>query len=205
MFPIMWMAISNDSKNAITLTKTSDSCCWVKFYNLEDKKQIFQEKFGEHDYQYIKMKEVQQNANASMFAVPYFDDGKFYIRGFVIDDTALQRAKEQKTFVTRSKEEILSNELDINKLLGLNDWTMVIEGFMEPSMTCCFISHSAIFVSVFYNPKLEHHHFIYDLETKKVLQGPVKVDLGCLDSTKKNFPVSCFFNDEDDEIYTFYR
>jgi len=35
MYPIIDMCISNDSINAITVTKKNDHECWIKFYNLE--------------------------------------------------------------------------------------------------------------------------------------------------------------------------
>ena len=46
MYPIVSMAISNDSKFAITITKKNDKESWVKFYNLETRELSFQEKIG---------------------------------------------------------------------------------------------------------------------------------------------------------------
>ena len=58
-YPIVNMAITNDSKNAITVTKNGDSECWLKFYNLESKQLIWEEKLGGKESQYIKVKEVE--------------------------------------------------------------------------------------------------------------------------------------------------
>lgn len=75
-----------------------------------------------------------------MFAIAYFDDGKFRLRTFP-KPTQLQRAES----------EIMKNEVDINKELGIDDWTMAIQGFADPYIVCCFISEELIFVSLFYN------------------------------------------------------
>ena len=57
-YPIVNMAITNDSKNAITVTKQSDQECWIKFYNLESKKLIWEESI-KNETGYIKVKEVE--------------------------------------------------------------------------------------------------------------------------------------------------
>jgi len=74
--------------------------------------------------------------------------------------------------------------------------------FPEPFATCTYISHDRIFVDVFYNYALTHYHFIYNLKDRSV-EGEVQTIV--LDCTRKNFPYKCFYNDERDEIYSFYR
>jgi len=89
-----------------------------------------------------------------MFAVTYFDNGIFRLRTWgPINDLP----------ETRSEEEIEKGDINFNKLLKLDDWTMVIEGFMEPFITACFISKTKLFIMLFYNPKLMHYHFIWDI------------------------------------------
>lgn len=78
----------------------------------------------------------------------FIDDGKFRLRVF--------------GKVERSEEEILREELDVNKVLGINDYTMPIQGFADPFSTCSFIDDDKIFVQLFYNYDLTHYHFIYD-------------------------------------------
>jgi len=41
MYPIVSMAISNDSRLAITVTKKDDRETWVKGYNLESRDLVF--------------------------------------------------------------------------------------------------------------------------------------------------------------------
>lgn len=79
---------------------------------------------------------------------------------------------------------------------------MCNSSFPEPFATCTFINHDRIFVDVFYNHTPTHYHFIYNLVDRAV-EG--EVQSRPLQCTKKNFPYKCFYNDERDEIYSFYR
>ena len=158
MYPIINMSISNDSQNAITVTKKNEKECWIKFYNLESKKQIFEEKIGGGDTQYIKVKEVEQNAKATKFAIAYFDDGKFFLRTFGTIDGE-----------NRTEEEIEKNQVNINELLKIDDWTMAIDGFMDPYITCCFTSDSNLFVNLFHNNSFTNYHFIIDTNTNSIV------------------------------------
>ena len=188
MYPINSVMISYDSTRAITVTKRNDREYYVKMYDLESYEMTFEEKIGGKPESYIKLKDVEQNAIGSKFAITYFDDGKWRLRVF---------GKE-----SRSEEEIARDELDINELIGLDDWTMAIEIFPEPYIACTFIDDDRIFVNLFYNPTLTHYHFIYNV-TEKVMIG--KVSQKPLPCSRKNFPYKCFYNDELDEIYSFYR
>ena len=49
---------------------------------------------------------------------------------------------------------------------------------------------------------LTHHHFIYDTEKRQAIGEKVSFTLEC---SKKNFPYKCFYNDEKQEVYSFYR
>ena len=189
MYPIVSMIISYDSTRAVTITKKDDRTCFVKMYGLETNEMTFEEKIGGGPNSYIKLKEIQQNASGTEFALVYFDDGKFYLRNF------------KKT--TRTKEEILENEVDINKVLGINDYTMANECFPEPYVTCCFVNDDHVFIDVFYNYKLTHYHFIWDLRLRRMVGKRGKMHL--VDSNKANFPYACFYSEERDEIYSFYR
>ena len=109
-FPLVTMAISYDSTRAITVTKEDDRCSYVKMYDLNTNELTFEEQFGGQPDQYIKVKEVEQNGKGDQYAVVYFDDGKFRMRNF------------GKT--SRTEEEIKRNEVDFNKLFGIDDYTM---------------------------------------------------------------------------------
>ena len=187
-FPIVNCCITYNSKSAITVTMKDDREYYIKQHNLETYVTTFEEKIGGHPDSYIKCKEVEQNAEGNLFAVTYLDDGKFRLRTF--------GEKE------RTPEEIAENEVDINDLLGLNNHTMPINDFPDPFISCCFVNDTLIFVNLFENAKLLHHHFFYDTE-KKAIVGDVKsIPLEC---NKKNFPQKCYYNSDNNEIYTFYR
>ena len=79
---------------------------------------------------------------------------------------------------------------------------MCNQSFPDPFITCCFITDDRLFVNLFHNGSMKHYHFIYDT-AKRCMEGkPVIQDLEC---TKKNFPQRCFYNDERNEVYSFYR
>lgn len=109
-WPIVTMGISYDSTRAITVTKEDDRTSYIKMYDLNTNELTFEEKVGGQPDQYIKVKEVEQNAKGTEYAVVYFDDGIFRLRTF------------GKT--TRTEEEIKKNEVNFNKVLGINDYTM---------------------------------------------------------------------------------
>lgn len=94
------------------------------------------------------------------------------------------------------------NEVDINLLLGIKNWTMPINRFPDPFITCVFIDDETLFINLFYNHNLTHYHFIWDTKELKINGEVVKKQLDC---SKKNFPFKCFYNDEKKEIYSFYR
>ena len=110
MYPIVSMIITYDSTKAVTVTKRNDREYYVKQYDLESYEMTFEEKIGGGEDQYIKMKEVEQASDGKKYAIVYNDDGKFYMRTFFK--------------VTRTEDEIKADELDINKLLGLDNHTM---------------------------------------------------------------------------------
>ena len=148
---------------------------------------LFSEAFGSEDTYYIKMKDVEQNSTGDKYATCYIDDGHFKMRVF---------GKEQ-----RSPDEALRKELDINKELHIDNYTIPIGNFAEPFITCTFITDGLLFVNLFHTKLLTHFHFLYEVKVNRVY-GVTKVELGC---TRKNFPVKCFFNDEENVIYSFYR
>ena len=112
MYPIVSVAISFDSKVAITITKRNEREYWIKMYSLTEYTQVFGEMIGGGSDQYIKVKEIAQNERGDKYALVYFDDGKFRLRTF-------DRS-------TRTKEQIDSNDVNINDILGIDDFTMVV-------------------------------------------------------------------------------
>lgn len=137
---------------------------------------------------YIKLKETEQNSAGKYYAVAYFDDGIFFLRHF---------GKEN-----RSETEIADSIIRINDLLNIDNWTMVYPGFPDPSVTCTFVGDTKIFINLFHNPTLTHYHFIYDFKEKAIFGEITSI---VMNSNKKNFPYKCFYNDDKNEVYSFYR
>lgn len=104
----------------------------------------------------------------------YIDDGHFKLRTFF---------KE-----TRDLKTIFDNELDINKAIQLNNFTMPINGLSDPFIVCSFIDSpddSRLVVALFHSKTLMHYHFIYNDGTKELEGPPVLLKMNC---TRKNFP-----------------
>lgn len=79
---------------------------------------------------------------------------------------------------------------------------MPISGFPDPFIVCAFIDDDRICISLFHNKTLRHFHFIYSDSKKVILGEPVIMKMEC---TMKNFPYKIFPNNEEGEIYIFYR
>ena len=191
VYPIVNCCISYNSRSACTVTKKGDREYWIKQHSLETYIDTFEEKVGGHHDSYIKLKEIEQNDAGTKFAIAYMDDGRFRIRIFGEEN--------------REPEEIAHSELDINARLGLNNHTMPINDFPDPFISCCFINDNLLFVNLFHNATLTHHHFFYkfsdDLNEKEILDHQTVV----LDCNKMNFPQKCYYNSDNNEVYTFYR
>ena len=120
----------------------------------------------------------------------YNDDGVFKLRVF---------GKEERT-----PQQIAASETNINDLLGIDDWTMAVMNFPDPFITCCFINDELLYINLFHSHKKMHYHFYLDIGLGKVklLGQVVSFKLG---TSSKNFPYKCFYNEEKDEVYSFYR
>jgi len=79
----------------------------------------------------------------------------------------------------RTDDEIAKSEIDINKVLGIDDWTMVIDGFADPFVNTCFITDDKIYICVFHNghEEMKHYHFIWDTKASQICGKPVSVVL----------------------------
>jgi hypothetical protein len=102
----------------------------------------------------------------------------------------------------RSQEDIDANEVCFNDLLDLDNHTMCIQTFSDPFINCCFVTDDVVYIQLFHNATCTHYHFLYNVEEKKI-EGDIVTKV--LDCTKKNFPYKCFYNEERDEIYGYYR
>mmetsp|Transcript_801 Transcript_801/g.1008 ORF Transcript_801/g.1008 Transcript_801/m.1008 type:complete len:398 (-) Transcript_801:899-2092(-) len=188
MYPIVTVMITFDSTRAITVSKQNPQTYYVKMYDLESYELVFEEMIGGHEDDYIKLKEVEQNHAGKYFAITYSNDGRFFMRHFGQNN--------------RTPAEQAESEVDVNKLIGIDDWTMAIEGFPDPYITCAFVGDDKIFINLFHNYTFTHYHFVYDIRRKAIDGQVVSRNIDC---SKKNFPYKCFYNDEKNEIYSFYR
>jgi len=184
--PIVNCCITYNSKSAITVTKKCDREYWVKQHSLETYVDTFEEKIGNGKTSYIKLKEVEQNSAGTKFAIAYLDDGRFRIRIFGEE--------------SREEADVEGWELDVNKELNMNNHTMPINDFPDPFISCVFIDDNLLFVNLFHNATLTHHHFFYSFEDYEMV-GDEKVPLKALrnkkihdhtqivlECNKKNFP-----------------
>jgi len=74
--------------------------------------------------------------------------------------------------------------------------------FPDPFITCCFVGDEVLYINLFHTHKKMHYHFYYNIETGKLVKNVVSFKLG---TSSKNFPYKCFYNDDKDEVYSFYR
>jgi hypothetical protein len=186
-FAIMQVMISYDSSRALVITSKSDRVYYLMQFNLSNYARTFEEKIGGNEECYIKCKEIEQNMAGDKYAVIYLDNGVFKLRTF---------GKIQRT-----EDEILENELNINLALGINDHTMPIDNFNEPYSNCTFINNDLIFIALFHNKSLVHHHALYSISGKNLF-NVVTRKLNC---SAKNFPFKSFYNEDDMAVYSFYR
>ena len=79
---------------------------------------------------------------------------------------------------------------------------MVYPGFPDPSITCTFVADNKVYINLYHNPTLTHYHFVYDTTARSVVGKVISI---VLDSNKKNFPYKCFYSEDRNEVYSFYR
>lgn len=160
-FPIQSVSISFDSRRAITVTKRDERAYWVRMYDLESYEKVFEEMIGGEPNDYIKMKEIEQNSAGNKFALAYNNDGLFRVRVFKESDLPEDVDMEKPQ---RPPEVIEKTEFKINEELDIDNWTMAIDGFPDPFIVCCFVADDLIFVSLFYNYRQIHYHFIFNTD-----------------------------------------
>ena len=165
---------------------------------------------------YIKVKEIEQNSSGTNFAIVYLDDGVFKLR--VLGDTAHDTSNDSmlrssqaipiRKTMSRSDKAIQDSELNINKELisdedasEMNNFTMPINNFPDPYITCCFCTDEILFVNLFHNATVTHHQFFYNWKSKEIFRK-TKFKMN---SNEKNFPYKCFYSEENKEVYSFYR
>ena len=102
---------------------------------------------------------------------------------------------------TRTDQEIQKDEVNFNDILSLNNFTMCHNEFNDPFITCCFINADTMYVNLYHNHSTMHYHFIFDLQHRAIIGKVSSMNL----ESKSNFPFKCFYNEEKDEVHSFYR
>ena len=184
------MMITYDSQRAITVTKKSDKEYIIKMYSLSDYSITFEEHLGGEEDSFIKAKEVEQTNSGKFYACAYFNDGKFRLRTFGREN--------------RSDEEIKADEVDINQLLDIDDYTMPNEDLPDPFINCAFVNDDLIYVALYHGHSCTHYHFLWDLK-KRAMQDVLPYSKVLEDSTSKNFPFKSYYSEETNQIFCFYR
>lgn len=100
-------------------------------------------------------------------------------------------------------------------MFGLDDYTMIIDDFPDPYITCCFVNDEYLFIDFFHNYSLTHYHFLWHIEDRRVVGKQMFDEEGnrlsdapitmVMDTNMKNFPYKCFYSTERNEIISFYR
>lgn len=191
LYPIGSIVVTNDQSMVMAVTKKDDREYYVKMYSLSTFDLVMEAKVGGGAADFIKVKQIEQNESGTHYAFVYINDGVFMLRHF-----------GQESVTLKQEEEVGSSELNINDLLGIDNWTIPSEGFNDPFITCCFISDDLIFVNLFHNYQLMHYHFIYDIKKSEMVGEPTSFKIDCF---KKNFPLTCLYQPHENQVYIFYR
>lgn len=111
------------------LCKESDEVFHIDHYDLKIMEKVDGVEgmtiFGE----FIKGNIITQNNNGDMFALCYFDNGRFHIRVF-----------DQRKMLY---------DLNINQRFDIANDTVSIPGFFQPFVCCCFVDTQEIFCNFF--------------------------------------------------------
>ena len=186
---IVTCQISYDSTRAIAVLKEKEYLYHIQMFDLETQEKTFDEQIGGDPNQYIKVKEVTQNAKGDFYAICYIDDGNFKIRTFGKED--------------RNQDGVLEEEFLVNKAIGIDDFTIPNHRFPDPFIVADFISEDKLFVVLFHNDSLTHYHFVYNFKERKIEGKVSKHEIA--NSSKENFPQKCFYNEDKNEVNAFYR
>jgi hypothetical protein len=138
--------------------------------------------------EYIKVNQLSQNHNATKFALPFNDNGVFKFRSFGRD--------------TRTQEVIEAEEVNFNTLLKLDDWTMCLNGSPDPFITCCFVTDEIVFINLFHTFTKKHYHFFFNIDKREIEGDFVELDI---ENYSSNFPLKCIYNEDKQEVYSFWR
>lgn len=116
--PIIEAIVTQDSKHVLVIVSEKDEHFELREYNVSEQQLVF---CKEYDGTYLRMNNIEQNKEGTVFAIAYQDNGAFFVN--VIDN--------------QGKD--ISN-LDVTSHFKIDASSKPVTGFMEPLITCCFTS-----------------------------------------------------------------
>lgn len=179
---LVFCTLSNDSKRILTVIMVEDEHYIINQYDSDSLKKTFSKELQGN---YIKAKEISQNKEGSIFVCPYLNDGVFHLLVF-------DQEKELYDF-------------EINQAIGIDNLTRPNDNFPDPMISVCFVEDdkkSDIFVNLYHTPTHTMWYFLYSYETHKLTSDPIQTPLR---QTTRNFPLSCFYDDDRHFVYVFFR
>ena len=167
--PVISISIAFDASMLIVLTNKSDARFIITCYDLkEDQKICGRETFGDDDSSFVRIKQIEQYIDSTLYAVVFIEDGEFKL-------TTLGCESLHENCTICCKHRI--KDLNLSHLLGLNDYAEPLEDNLDPFIACSFIDEHTLFVNLFHaHPSsMEHYHFFFDMRELKIKGDFVKI------------------------------
>jgi hypothetical protein len=79
--PIIEAVVTQDSKHVVVLISNKDEHFELREYDVSDQREVFRK---EYIGTYLRMNNIEQNKDGTMFAIAYQDNGAFFVN--VIDN-----------------------------------------------------------------------------------------------------------------------
>ena len=79
---------------------------------------------------------------------------------------------------------------------------MCISSTPDPFITCTFITDEVVFINLFHTYSKMHYHFFFNIEKREIEGEVAKVQI---ENYSSNYPLKCIYNEEKQEVYSFYR
>ena len=130
------------------------------------------------------MNSIEQNNEGSAFGIAYQDNGVFSV-----------------CFLDAEGKEIV--DVNVSKLLHLDEESKPITGFYEPLITVCFLPEDKALIAVYHRLQKKQYHFIYMYKEKKMFETPTVTEIQGTSDT--NFPIRSFYSHTRKNCYVFYR
>lgn len=125
---IVNIIITYDSKHAVAIMSNKHECFALKGYDLNTQEEVFAREFNGT---YIKMNLIEQTDEGTTIGVAYQDNGIFKV-----------------LFIDNKGNQI--DEVDVSKLLSLDDESKPISGFFEPLITMSFLPNERAMIAVYH-------------------------------------------------------